>query len=499
MSSPPRIPPLLQNRPRPLGDSSRASDATVGTTISGDQSDHSHLPQSNLLLAGLDVSTLVSTNSSFLSSAPADAENEIVPPRPRRLWKVHDTKLPLFPSHLYPPPNKQNSCFVSDAPPSVIAVRIAECLRRRSVAVEYDEETCTATAVTVDRCALTIYLWRSGATTVLVECVRSRGPLATFHWTTRAILQAAQSLDSGSDTREWTQATPGEFPRIFGSTSARPVLPPQEQQIKQQLGTQNIVQSLEEAVQLLNKDRLGAQLLGMESVVALTDWHCTGLDAALYAALAVLGVPCTEEANSFLQELHSEWIYRLLVERRLPTEPVPEDLSESQSPSAERDTSVAVSSLAASAVEANASSAGSRSLAIEDHHAGLMRSLALIAVTNSFSLLAEHQPTLLHTVLTAQAPQWTRPALIQALTDDLQGAHRPPTVVQGTRLAGAHEAVLAVRCLEHLGKHVKTIQRDEAILALLDGARTVGRSTHEVLYQEANRVYGQVTEEERSC
>lgn len=62
-----------------------------------------------------------------------------VPPRPRRLWKVNDTSLKPVP-YFYPPLDPRCSVFVSDAPPSVVAVRIAECLRKRSISVEYDEE-----------------------------------------------------------------------------------------------------------------------------------------------------------------------------------------------------------------------------------------------------------------------------------------------------------------------------------------------------------------------
>ena len=62
-----------------------------------------------------------------------------VPPRPRRLWKVNDNALKAVP-FFYPPLDPRCTIFVSDAPPSVVAVRIAECLRKRSISTEYDEE-----------------------------------------------------------------------------------------------------------------------------------------------------------------------------------------------------------------------------------------------------------------------------------------------------------------------------------------------------------------------
>ena len=62
-----------------------------------------------------------------------------IPPRPRRLWKVNDNALKAVP-YFFPPLDPRCTVFVSDAPPSVVAVRIAECLRKRSISVEYDEE-----------------------------------------------------------------------------------------------------------------------------------------------------------------------------------------------------------------------------------------------------------------------------------------------------------------------------------------------------------------------
>ena len=70
-------------------------------------------------------------------------DGQVAPPRPRRLWKVNDTSLKPVP-YFYPPLDPRCTVFVSDAPPSVVAVRIAECLRKRSVSVEYDEEAVSS-------------------------------------------------------------------------------------------------------------------------------------------------------------------------------------------------------------------------------------------------------------------------------------------------------------------------------------------------------------------
>ena len=86
------------------------------------------------LLEGLNVPS--SGSSAGLND---NDDGQVAPPRPRRLWKVNDTSLKPVP-FFYPPLDPRCTVFVSDAPPSVVAVRIAECLRKRSISVEYDEE-----------------------------------------------------------------------------------------------------------------------------------------------------------------------------------------------------------------------------------------------------------------------------------------------------------------------------------------------------------------------
>lgn len=479
---------LLTPRPQSIGASPpiRATQRQGQGGQTDEPWESQYLPQSNLLLAGLDVSVMMSgsTNASLLSQEDDEQEHHqggesfVVPPRPRRLWKVHDTKLPLYPSHLYPPPNRQSSCYVTDAPPSVIAVRIAECLRRRSCVVEYDEETCTATAVTLDRCSFMVRLWRlkNSVNGVLVECSHnhSRGPVGTYHWTVKAVLQAAQSLDTGDDTRSWRHGRPGDIPRLESSSLQKgrfPLLARTATPATSQQQEQVILQEMDQVWQLLRKDRLGAQSLGMESLVALSDWHGVGVDFAVTTAKILLGVGGKHEAARQIQE---RWMYHLLVCRLLPSEQ-----------------------------DERAASGPNTPMSMDDDHVCRLRFMALNTLTNALKLLSEQKPSLLGAILEHPDNQWKSPDLIATLTEDLQGVNRPPTVVQGTRLASAHEAVLCMQCLAILGRHSNTalgkIRSNEATFALLDAARTVGRSTHQLLFEHANRVYAQLTEEDRSC
>ena len=84
----------------------------------------------------------ISRPASILSgslSPSLEFQEHNVPCRPRRLWSVRDTSLRPIPK-FYPKLDPKCTTYVSDASPSVVAVRISECLRKRSICAEYDEE-----------------------------------------------------------------------------------------------------------------------------------------------------------------------------------------------------------------------------------------------------------------------------------------------------------------------------------------------------------------------
>ena len=124
----------------------------------------------NLLSTGLPQSLL--QGSSDNTSSPQNIPSA----RPRRLWNIQDSRIQHIPS-TYPPLNPNSTTYVANAAPSIIAVRIAECLRKRSIAAEFDDESISASAMTVDRCYFQIQLWRGKITPtvdfshgVVVEC-----------------------------------------------------------------------------------------------------------------------------------------------------------------------------------------------------------------------------------------------------------------------------------------------------------------------------------------
>lgn len=470
------------------------------------------------LLAGLQVSLFPSDRTT---------ENISVPPRPRRLWSVSDTAIRPIPP-FYPPMNRHTTIYVSDAPPSVVAVRIAECLRIRSVSVEYDDESLTATALTIDRVHFSIHLWqgrssaaindstRAGAQGValpdfshgvVVECIRLRGDVISYHRVVQAVLQASLSLDTGKDRRLAHQCSPLEYPRL-NNISSRLLTVSGNSKTSREIST-TAIQALEHALQLLRKDRLDAQQLGMERLVALTDVESSGSDVAMYTSLAVVGAPLTNGIvvdDNNLTEIYREWIYTLLVKRTLPgdrgedDEPVNRScvftlLGDKGGQTGDTDSEKMQEDIMAQ-INLTRGSGG------DEHHGGIMRALALRAFTNALNILATKQPKILESVLTTQAAQLVSRNFLEALMEDVQGASRPPAVVVGTRLSSQHETALAVRCLRILGEFSDSAKRrilSDETLAPLQKARLVGKSTHLVLEEEAGLTYKELTEDERSC
>lgn len=541
-------------RPAAIGSSSRgtfassADDSSSGN-ITGHGSNTSIISRPSLL-AGL--------NAVRLPEDPESSYATVAPPRPRRLWKISDTAIPSVPD-LYPPLDSRCTAYVSDAPPSVVAVRVSEALRLRGVSAEYDEEAVTATCMTVDRCHFVVHLWRgksrsgssspmnantTGVTSldgVLVECIRVRGSVLTFHRTVQAVLQAAKSHDSGRDVRPARQLAPTEWGRLSPATAAsatekKNLTPP----TKSAATLSNAaLEALEHALHLLRKDRLQPQILGMESLVALTDPETSGIDTAMYAALAILGAPVTKGLSAdsayFLTEIHQLWIMQVLVERVVPGEATAEAATTA---TASPDASFSFSSCPASLLGADSHKANDNNktnngapnvetsatemdeLTIshgslgDEHHGGIIRALALRALANALTILDREQPKILSSVLSVQCPHLTATPLLRTLVEDMRGAQRPPAVAVGTRLASQHEAVLAIRCLRLLGTHSDkakqyivlssssskdTDDADDGRLALLKKAKEIGSSTHQVLAEEADLTYSILTEEDRSC
>lgn len=399
-----------------------------------------------------------------------------IPSRPRTLWPVQDNRLQHIPK-FYPPMDPNCTTYVANTAPSMVAIRIAECLRQRSIAAEFDEETITATAMTADRCHFQIQLWKGKVTStvdfsdgVVVECIRRSGDTMSFHHACRAVLLAASGESSGQDTRKPHQTNGMEFQKL-----ERPSLARSRTTTSPVLATP----ALEQVRDLLRKDRLECQLLGMERLVHLTTPSTCGEEYALMVSKTVLQ--------------DESWLYKHIVVSDKEEAAVQKStLSLPRPTMIQRSDSTSPKSKAKSNICLN-----------EMQHASKIRAYALRVLCNALSnLSAAKDDNTLSTMLKASSSMLVQPDFLDAMATDLLGATRPPSVVELTTLASIHEAALAVRCLRILGEHsskVKNVLQSDTVLDRLEAAKSSGRSTHVVLQEETEHIYSELTEDVRSC
>lgn len=473
-------------------------------------------------------------------------ESLSIPARPRRLWKVSDTGIPAIPP-FYPTPLNPRLCvYVADASPSVVAVRIAEALRRQSIAVEFDEEMATATCMTVDHCRFVIHLWQAKAPSknstaamnavvnrpavgdkvfsrsetsrqpgLLVEFCRLDGDSGTFHYVVSALKKAAKSHGTGQDFRKPRQTAPMEFPRFMAAITAEKPTTPSPDPTNP---SPKAIEGLEHALGLLRKDRLDAQLRGMEEILGLSDSITSGLEIAFTVSLAIVGAPLevsdgsdSEDFVTAAQALYQNWIYRLLVDRELPDyndESVEGSLflppsATDEDHVAEESRTAGLAFLCGFGGEHDINNVNDQEIEQmredrvrmgDEYHGGKMRSMALRSLANALMLLSRHNPKLLYTTLSTHGSAMISEEVLLSLWHDAAGAGRPPGVVAGTPLASPHEAAIAIRCIRLLGQaHPKAKQRlikhKKSALEQLEKCYFIGQAIHEILEYEAKRTY----------
>ena len=330
---------------------------------------------------------------------------------------------------------------------------------------------------------------------VIVEVVRQRGSTLSFHRHCRAVLGAALSHTSGAETRAPVHTSPFEFDRL--TTQERP-----SKRLARMASPSDALVSVERSLALLRKDRIDAQRLGMESLVCLTDRDSSGDDLAVYGSMVVVGAPITGELvqdDSVFEEVHG-YLMQLIEKRVLPSEAEEEDPNTSFASS--------VSTLNCSIATEDGLTRKSKETTapnppVDDaHHGGVLRSMALRVLANSLTVLADKQPALLTGIL--KDSRLVSKPFLKSLAEDIRGGQRLPAVVVGTRLASAHEAALATRCLRLLAQHSTVAQRllvnpkrtAHPVLAGLRKNRTVG---HLVLQRETKDAFAVMSQDVRTC
>lgn len=400
-------------------------------------------------------------------------------------WNVQDNKLKPYPPY-YPPICKNTSTYVGDSSPSVVASRIVECLKKRGASVEYDEDAATATVWTVERVNFMIYLHRGGRMMydpskdigvsikdlstsfnsnlsndvddnvevdfnhgVLVECSRLRGDVIAFHADCRAVLSSARGDSDGlDDHRGWLVAV-RHSPFGFGRKSDRADLPagqitskqimkmkdddvPSLARLKRKQSTASlthtVMDTLEIAASLLENDRWDAKLLGIQSLVILTDVRSSGIERAYLATLCILGTKdhsIRGERDSSVSRLH-EKISTIIMKDPHSSRSFdfPETADDCDSMNVEETDRA--------------------------EYSVQLRSCALILLINAMSNVVKYH---------ARFPLLSNPScddylsqkFIDSLADDLAGATRPP----GPTVGCANESALAARLLYYLSIHAE--------------------------------------------
>lgn len=443
-------------------------------------------------------------------------------------WNVQDNKLKPYPS-FYPPICKNTSTYIGDSSPSVVASRIVECLKKRGASVEYDEDAATATVWTVERVNYMIYLHRGGSmmydpnkslgssvkdlsTTfnsnfsnevgdennikvdfnhgVLVECSRLRGDIIAFHADCRSVLSSARGDSDGlDDHRGWLVAV-RHSPFGFGRKSSRADLPAGQISSKQIMKmtdddvpslvrlkrkqsasslTQTVMDTLENAADLLQKDRWDAKLLGMQTLVMMTDVRSTGVERAYLATLCILGTKDRSirgERDSSVSRLHKT-IFSIIMKDSHSSRGF--DYSETDD---------------------NCDPINVEEESIRLEYSVQLRSYALILLINAMSNIVKYSSRF-PLLSNPSCDDYLSQKFMDALADDLAGATRPP----GPSVGCANESTLASRLCYLLSTHAekKNYSLDNiyvgtpprSLYGLLERVRVQGALNHRPMELEA--------------
>lgn len=337
------------------------------------------------------------------------------PPSKSRQWQVNDS---LQPRPMDIPLDNRSSRLIHGVTASVVANRIANCLQARSIMAKF------STTETLAKCRNTrfvnfhIWLFRESEG-ILVEVQLMCGDCMYFMRDCRAILNAA---DGQAYTIEDEKPLFLSLP--ISQMAFAKNLPP--------LMVEDESESVNIAVNLISSKWSDSNMLGMESIVSLTNTSKTCKSTAVIASKRVL-CPNDEGDKSF--DLHNH-IMSLIIYG-----------NDSEDSSFFEGTS------------------------LQDYHTRL-RNLALRSVANALALLNDEK-----SLLSSICQNWYADVLIPKLIHHLSKAGNHP-----------HDACYASRCLSTLAvtsrDFVNKIVDTDGEIALKN-AREVGNTEFALLAQDA--------------
>mmetsp|Transcript_34116 Transcript_34116/g.52357 ORF Transcript_34116/g.52357 Transcript_34116/m.52357 type:complete len:389 (+) Transcript_34116:22-1188(+) len=177
-------------------------------------------------------------------------------------WNVNE--LPIVPPYF---PLERTHVKVEKANGKDVAQRLVDSMRDASIAAVYSSEKAMASAETSDNVRFDVRLFQESATeeSIVVEMQKRSGSCFGFHDAARALLPAALGIESDSKPsgRRHANLKSDDGPNI-----------------------DRLEEALDLSRSLLAKDRLDANLLGMESLVHLTS--TSSPEAKIYISRRIL-------------------------------------------------------------------------------------------------------------------------------------------------------------------------------------------------------------------
>eukprot|EP00567_Pseudictyota_dubia_P007336 CAMPEP_0197435020 /NCGR_PEP_ID=MMETSP1175-20131217/2671_1 /TAXON_ID=1003142 /ORGANISM="Triceratium dubium, Strain CCMP147" /LENGTH=422 /DNA_ID=CAMNT_0042963937 /DNA_START=249 /DNA_END=1517 /DNA_ORIENTATION=+ len=365
-----------------------------------------------------------------------------------RMWNVADDwkSLPRIPP-LYILGATQAT--VRGGSPSDLTRRICEVLRESSLDAVFDDRRAKAFVTSADRVEFFIRLFQDNSDIssrgVIVEVQRKRGCAYRFHRYARLVMRAAGGAAAGTLPRARKPSAallhrttrPASLGKRVGTV---PAMPPML--VGSDADQYTSERALETADDLLRKDRIDANELGMESLILLTDEESSGADRALHVCRVLL----TDNGEDF------DELKKMLATRIVGSHNIDEDEKQD---------------------------------AFELRHNEEMRRHALTVLGNCFDVLARHETSTLRTVLSGQSWVGENGPLLPALVGELGKAETHP-----------HDACEAARCLKAIlmaapevaQSRVKELGAPEKLMA----AQGVGQCRHSMLERESSAALAQV-------
>jgi hypothetical protein len=360
-------------------------------------------------------------------------------------WNVDNASLPRRPSDF--PPLTRTHRVVRDVDANVISNRITECLQSRSIKTRFSKtRNNIAKCRNTDFCKFTVSLYAGNEGGVLVEIHRLCGDVISFVRDSRAVLDAAEDK---AVMGEKDDETPMFLQLPVSNMSCLKDARLPEVTVEMQVETVNVTANLLSSIQI------DANMLGMESLVILTDPEKTHKSTAILASRSII---CPDHDANRQFSIHN-YVMSLLIYD---------------------DDCVAPSSEDSSSIHDEGTS-------ISDF-ATRLRNLAMSALSNAIGLLS--QEGLLSPDI-APHREWYMSVLLPRLIGDLNAADLRP-----------HDACYASRCLSTLAESSIDFAAKFSAIGGFDAvknAEKVGVREFALLQQDAGRCHEVLREANLRC